>query len=244
MNDRLKIALAAATAALLTFGPLTVVARADSDVTASNDSGDVEGSSGDATATNSDSAFVGQHSGGGEADVSSSDVNNSGSASNVQEGDNDLDVDQTVNVKSGDVVGGQVIGGVSAGDLRIDATNSSEDVDLESGDAKGSNSAAAFVGLLNSSSTSVGAAADIFNAGSATNVQEGDNSGDIDQEQNVSTGDVVGGQVVGAVTSAGGAADLVLANTSTDADAESGDSRSDADQALFVGLAVSPNISV
>ncbi len=241
MNDRLKMVLATATAALLTFGPAAVV-RADSDVTASNDSGNVDGSSGDATATNNDSAYVGQHSGGGDTDISSSDVNNSGSATNVQEGDNDLDVHQTVNVKTGDVVGGQVIGAVSAGNLTIDATNSTENADLESGDAKGSNNLAAFVGLLASSSTNVGT--DIFNNGSATNVQEGDNKADVSQEQNVQTGDVVGGQVVGAVTSAGGSADLALANTSTDVDTTSGDSKGDADQALFTGLAVSPTISV
>src|SRR5581483_5047851 len=150
---------------------------------------------------------------------------------------------QTVNVKSGDVVGGQVIGAVSAGNLTINATNSSTNEDLSSGDARGSNDNAAFVGLLAASSTNIGAA-DLLNNSSATNVQEGNNKANSDQTQNVATGDVVGGQVLGAVTSAGGSADVTLANTSSNSDASSGDSRGNGNSDLGVGLISSPLFSV
>src|SRR5436305_3850185 len=99
MRDRLKLIGAAATTVLLTLAPATAV-WADSGVTASNSSGSIDGSSGDARASNSDSAMVGQGSG-GDTRVSSSDVSNSGSAGNVQEGDNKSNVTQTVNTKSG-----------------------------------------------------------------------------------------------------------------------------------------------
>jgi len=241
MKDHLKIAAAALTAALIAFAP-AAIARADSSVTASNSSGGVDGSSGDARATNSGTAEVGQHSG-GDTTVNSSDVVNNGSGSNVQEGDNKFDSTQNVTVKSGDVVGGQVIGAVSAGNLSIDATNSSTNEDLSSGDARGSNSTDAFVGLLSASSTNIGAA-DILNNGSATNVQEGDNKANSNQTQDVSTGDVVGGQVVGAVTSAGGSADVTLANTSSNSDATSGDSRGNGTSNIGVGLTATGTLAI
>jgi len=241
MRDGLKLAAAAATAVLLAFGP-AVLARADSSVTAANSSGNVSGSSGDARATNNGSAAVGNNSG-GNTNVNSSDVNNSGSASNVQQGDNTFNSNQSVTVKSGDVVGGQVIGAVSAGNLAINATNSSTNEDLSSGDARGSNNVAAFVGLLNASSTNIGAA-DLFNNGSATNVQEGDNKATANQNQDVATGDVVGGQVVGAVTSSGGSADVTLANTSSNSTTESGDSSGTGNSDLGVGLIASPTLTI
>src|SRR5438552_8985139 len=151
MKRNVKLLAAAILALTCAFGPAATV-WADSSVTASNDSGDVSGSSGDARASNSNAGEVGQSSG-GDTTVSSSDVSNSGPSSNVQEGDNKSDVNQSVTVKSGDVVGGQVIGAVSSGNLSIDATNSSSNEDLQSGDARGSNSSAEFVGLIASSST-------------------------------------------------------------------------------------------
>jgi len=241
MRDGLKLAAAAATAVLLAFGP-AALARADSSVTAANSSGNVDGSSGDASATNNGSAAVGNNSG-GNTNVNSSDVNNSGSASNVQQGDNTFNSNQSVTVKSGDVVGGQVIGAVSAGNLTINATNSSTNEDLNSGDARGSNNVDAFVGLLNASDTHIGAA-DLFNNGSATNVQEGDNKATANQNQDVASGDVVGGQIVGAVTSAGGSADITLANTSSNSTAESGDSRGNGNSDLGVGLIASSTLTI
>src|SRR5688572_7897127 len=66
--------------------------------------------------------------------VASADVDNA-DATNVQEGDNDDETDQSGDAGSGDAVAGQVVGGVSSGDTSIDATNRSEDVDVDTGDA-------------------------------------------------------------------------------------------------------------
>lgn len=166
------------------------------------------------------------------------DVSNA-SATNVQEGDNESETDQSGSSASGDAVGGQVVGVVSAGDASVDATNRSEDVEIETGDASGSNSASSFVGLTGGSDTAV--LADILN-GSAQNVQEGDNEGDIVQANEASSGDGVGGSVIGVVTAAGGSADVVAANTSEDVEIETGEVDADNDAAAFVGLNASGTV--
>jgi hypothetical protein len=163
-------------------------------------------------------------------------------ATHVQEGDNDFSADQSASAASGDGVGGQVLGLVASGDASIDATNRSEDVDIETGDGDAVNSVSAYVGLTAGSTTNV-AAADILNL-AATNVQEGDNSKSVAQAAEAASGDAVAGQVAGVVTSAGGSADLVLANTSEDADGETGDSFFDNIDTSFTGLNASGVISV
>jgi hypothetical protein len=60
-------------------------------------------------------------------------------ASPVHAGDISSDTDQSGSSDSGDAVGGQVVGVSSSGDASIDATNRSEDVDVSTGDASGSN---------------------------------------------------------------------------------------------------------
>ena len=152
----------------------------------------------------------------------------------MQEGDNDLEADQDARAASGDGVGGQVLGVVSAGDASVDATNRSEDVEVETGETFAENDLAAFVGLTAGSSTDL-AAADVFNL-AATNVQEGDNDKEASQSANAASGDAVGGQVAGVVTSAGGSADLVLANTSEDAEGTTGDSDFENEDLSFTGL--------
>lgn len=216
-------------AAGLAFIP-AAVAVADTSVTASNDSGDSKTNSGDATAHNSGAGFVGQQ-GGGSTDVDSSDVSNN-QATNVQEGDNDLEATQSATSNSGSTIGGQVIGAVVDGDLTVDATNASDNVDLASGDADSSNDFNAFVGLSNATGTSIGAA-DVVN-GAATNVQEGDNNADLTQLTDSSTGDAVGGQIFGATVT--GQVDAVLANTSNDSNVESGDSDESSTSDLVSGL--------
>jgi hypothetical protein len=129
-------------------------------------------------------------------------------------------------------VAGQVAGVVSAGDASVDATNRSDDVDVQTGDATGTNAAAvtADAGVArggvedaceSDANTSVGADSTV------TNDQNCGNSGDADaaadQSAEAASGDGVGGQVIGVVTSAGGSADLVLDNESTDSDVTSGD---------------------
>jgi hypothetical protein len=127
--------------------------------------------------------------------------------------------------------------------LTIDATNLTASSNAQSGDADAVNSSAAFVGLAFGSSTSIGTA-DLTLASGALNAQEGDNSGDVDQVQNASSGDAITGQIVAGVTSAGGTADIAQANTSTDSSSTSGDSSEHGSSALFVGLDVSTETTI
>jgi hypothetical protein len=214
-------------------------AGGSADVVAANTSEDVDLETGDAEADNDAAAFVGLNASG--TVLSAADIFNA-SATNVQEGDNEFGADQSAEAASGDAVGGQVLGVVSAGDASVDATNSSEDVDAESGEAFAANSVAAFVGLTAGSDTNV-TAADILN-GFAANVQEGDNAAESVQAANAASGDSVGGQVAGVVTSAGGSADLVLANTSEDTDGTTGDSDFENFDTSFTGLNASGVITV
>ena len=77
--------------------------------------------------------------------VARADVENA-SATNVQEGDNDNETDQSGASASGDAVAGQVAGVVSSGDTSVDATNRSEDVEITTGDATGTHGHATFTG--------------------------------------------------------------------------------------------------
>ena len=208
------------------------------DVVAANTSSGVGIETGDADAANSAASFVGLNAT-GTAGLAADIVN--ASATNVQEGDNELVAEQDAVAASGDGVGGSVIGVVSAGDASVDATNHSEDVDVATGDATSTNDFAAFVGLTNGSSTLL--ATDILN-GAAANVHEGDNAKEVVQSAEAASGDAVAGQVAGVVTSAGGSADLVLANTSEDADAASGDGDFANSDESFTGLNASGVVAV
>jgi hypothetical protein len=153
------------------------------------------------------------------------------------EGDADGSVDQEGSASSGDGVAGQVAGVVSAGDASVDATNRSDDVEVSTGDASGTNTAAQLVhaGVAHAhgagSYLSYSACYSYYNyasnyATNATNqscANEGDASGEIGQSADAASGDGVGGQVIGVVTSAGGSADLVLDNESNGAEVNSGD---------------------
>ena len=152
------------------------------------------------------------------------DVDN-GFATNVQEGDNEHSSDQSGEAQSGDAVVGQTAGVVSSGDASVDATNSTEDSEAETGDAQGHNSVSTVVGLINSGcgaaiTVDICPAADVTNV-LGTNVQEGDNVAETVQAATVASGDGVAGQVVGLVAS--GTADLVMANGTESSDIETGD---------------------
>jgi hypothetical protein len=69
------------------------------------------------------------------------------------------------------------------------------------------------------------------------NIQDGDNRGTLSQSSTAATGDGVGGEVIGAVTSAGGSASIVAANRSTNSDVTTGDANASNDASSFVGLA-------
>jgi len=167
----------------------------------------------------------------------------------LNDGDADGEVEQNGSASSGDGVAGQVAGVVSAGDASVDATNRSDDVEVTTGDANGTNDAnldvRAGIGFLlpdgaggdetQGSSCRTEGVAPTGNEGGASDsgsanqsngntcVNEGDADGAIGQTADAASGDGVGGQVIGVVTSAGGSADLVLDNESSDAEVESGE---------------------
>lgn len=194
-----------------------VVSSGSTDIVASNISDGADGSGGGAAAFNESASFVGLNVA-TDTDIDSSDVADA-TATNLQEGDNEFDSGQVAESVGGDGIGGQVLGVVSAGDTSIDATNDSSGAGGSGGGATADNAVSSFVGLNVSTDTDI-FAADVDDA-TATNVQSGDNSHALSQVAQATGGDGVAGQVAGVVTSAGGSADLVLANT-TDSSATSG----------------------
>ncbi len=212
-------------------------AGGSADVVAANTSEDVDAETGDALADNENVALVGQET------VTSTSIDEAiaGVSFNNQDGDNSADISQAANAATGDGVGGQVLGIVSAGDTSVDATNRSEDVDIESGDATADN-------LVGEHLTGQLAVASVFIdtalAGVDLNTQEGDNSSDLSQVADSASGDGVGGQVIGVVTSAGGSADVVAANTSEDVDVETGDALADNENVAIVGQEAVAGITI
>jgi hypothetical protein len=213
-------------------------AGGSADIVAANTSDHVDIDTGDSDVSNDAATFTGLNATGTVTNLA--DVANA-SATNVQEGDNSTEASQVALSASGDGVGGQVLGVVSAGDASIDATNKSDHVDVRSGDTDADNSFSSFVGLTAGTSTAL--AADVLNA-AAANVQEGDNSKELSQDATATSGDAVAGEVAGVVTSAGGSADLVLANTSVDSDARSGDGDFTNFEDSFTGLNASGLIDI
>jgi len=160
-------------------------------------------------------------------------------AANSQEGDNRSMTDQSGDGTSGDSVAGQVAGVVSGGNTSVDATNATDHSDASSGDARGTNTSSTITGpnaISGCSSLTVDTCtADLFSPGAIANGQEGDNRSQTNQSANTTSGSAVAGEVVGVVTSAGGSADVVLANSSTFVDISSGDSRFDNSTNTIVG---------
>lgn len=225
------------------------------------------------------------------------DSDNRGNCTNS--GDADAEADQDGDASSGDASAGQIVGVVSDGDVSVDATNRSDDVDVSTGDASGSNTsevsarAGVFVhgtsvvsGLSEEQALEV---IDFFNfnlppgadpidflialvqalddalaealiqflqltlppgadpqdflvsliigeeSSNCSNTSEGGSSGsncvnrgDADaassQTADATSGDGIGGQVIGVVTSRRGRADLVLSNITTDSTITTGQS--------------------
>jgi hypothetical protein len=212
-------------------GPISVVAAnttKNSDVT-----------TGRADATNDLGAFVGLNSSG--SPVITSDITgscNGPECPNVQSGQNRLTGNQSANAATGDGVAGQIVGIASAGSASLDATNLSDGVSVDTGDANAHNAASAFVGLNVSDSGPTVTAVDI-NGATATNLQDGANNKVLTQAATASSGNGVAGQEAEVVTAAGASAGVVLANTSTGVDASSGQSNFSNTESSFIGLNVS-----
>ena len=210
-------------------------------IVAANSSKNSDVTTGDAHSTNKSGDFVGLVDvGNGHLDIGQSDISGvEGQTMNIQDGNNRQTVRQSAAASTGDGVAGQVIGSVSAGRTSIDARNSTDDTSVETGDARASNVSAGFVGLtfVGSDALSVGPT-DITNitGHDHLNVQDGNNRQTLSQTAAASSGDGVGGQVIGDVTSAGGSASIVAANTSTSDDVQTGDARSSNESFASVGL--------
>src|SRR5581483_9279971 len=167
------------------------------------------------------------------------DVNNS-TGTNVQSGNNRAATNQGGAGKSGDAVGGQVSGVVSSGHASVDARNTSSNSDVRSGDVHGSNTSASFVGQ-NSTADVFGSPSsgpvigDVTNSFATENLQDGNNTYSLTQSANLTTGDGVGGEVIGVVTAAGGSTSVVAANRSDNVDITTGDADGSNNAAAFVG---------
>jgi hypothetical protein len=103
-----------------------------------------------------------------------------GDSSVNQEGDNDAEAEQQANADSGDIVAGQVIGAQSSGgNININASNHTENVDAKTGDANASNNADVSAG--NSSTGGDGGAGGQGGAGGAGGA--GGNGGTVEQPE-------------------------------------------------------------
>jgi hypothetical protein len=159
---------------------------------------------------------------------------------NAQEGDNKSSTDQSGEGGSGDAVVGQVAGVVSGGNTSVDATNGTDRSSAESGDATADNTSTGLVGhnvTGTCGSTADCPFADTFSP-QATNIQEGDNKSNVNQDATALSGSAVAGGVVGVVTSSGGSADLVLGNGTANSDAATGDAKFSNDSSVRAGLFV------
>jgi hypothetical protein len=130
---------------------------------------------------------------------------------------------------SGDAIGGQVAGVATSAGGTTDAViaNTSDDVDLESGDAEAFDDAYAEtgqaiggqgVGIASAGDTSL----DATNLSHDVGVQSGDAFAQF-HDATALTGDGIAGELVGIATASTGTADVVLANTSDDLDVVTGD---------------------
>ncbi len=126
--------------------------------------------------------------------------------SSSKNGDNESDGSQGNEITGGDAIAAQVVGLASEGNTKVGATNNSRDVSAKSGAIKSSNSAG-------------GSGGDAI-TGTAV---DGDDAPDIAQAAQATSGDGVGGQVIGVLTASGGRADLVVDNTVKHITAISGD---------------------
>jgi hypothetical protein len=221
-----------------------VVASGSASIVAANRTDNSSVETGDARADNSGDAFVGQVVTRDGPFIGTSDLTDTGCSRdqgcNLQSGSNRGTIDQSSTAHTGDGVGGQVIGGVSAGSLSIDGNNTTTNSDITTGDARSSNDADAFVGqALTHFGPSL---SDITDSGCSENqgcnLQDGNNRLTARQASSATTGDGVGGEVIGAVTSAGGSASIVAANTTSDSSVDTGDAHSSNDLGGFVGQVV------
>ncbi len=200
--------LVAGAVIVLALSGLSGTAWAETSITTSNTTDNVDTRSGDARVVNELDSTTGQQ---GEGDA----------VANTQEGDTDAQADQSAQTLSGAAISGQVVGGVSEDDLLINANNATRDSSAQTGESQSDNDADIIVGLI-------GEAVDV------TNTSEGEITGALGQDAHSVSGDAVTGQYVGARTYSGNA-DVNVANVSENNTTESGTSDENNNGELSIG---------
>jgi hypothetical protein len=234
---------------------VVTAAGGSASVVVANDTERSDALTGDSTASNDLHAFTGLLNDEGndgdannilasQADGSACNAPHSPSCEQAQNGANTFRGTQSANATTGDAVAGQVNGVVAGGRTSLDARNTTLDSSATSGDSTSDNTARAFTGLLNAEDNNdvnvlASQAADSACNGSdrCDQAQNGSNRGSLSQTAQANSGDAVAGQVSGIVTSAGGSASVVVANTTERTDSLSGDGTFSNDNAGFVGIA-------
>ena len=203
--------LVAGAVIVLALSGLSGTARAETSITTSNTSDNVDTESGDAHVSNDLDLQTGQQ-GEGTRD----------SVVNSQDGDTTADASQDAQTLSGAAVSGQVVGGVSTDDLLINANNAVRDSSAQTGSSVGDNNADILVGLIGEA------------IGDVINTSEGEITGALGQNAHSVSGDAVTGQYIGAQTYSGNA-DVNVANISENNNTESGTSDENNNGELSIG---------
>jgi hypothetical protein len=201
--------LVAGAVIVLALSGLSGTAWAETSITTSNTTDNVDTESGDAHVHNSMTSTTGQQ---GEGDEVSNEI----------QGDIDAQGEQSARTLSGAAVSGQVVGGVSEDDLSIDASNLSVDSTAQTGESNSDNDADILAGLVGEA------------IGDVNNESAGEINGGLDQGAHSVSGDAVTGQYIGAQTYSGDA-DVVVANVTEDSSSEAGDSEETNNAELSIG---------
>src|SRR5688572_21730738 len=164
----IRVLLTAAVGLSGLFGVASVASAGESNPCDASGNAEVGGAPGEATQTNGDQC--------------------------INEGDADGEVEQEGSASSGDGVAGQVAGVVSAGDASVDATNRSDDVEVQTGNATGTNTAA--LDVTAGIDFALGSADEENQCRLRGNAEVGGAPGDATQihgDQCINTGDAEGG---------------------------------------------------
>lgn len=149
---------------------------------------------------------------------------------------------------TGDAIGGQILGVVTAASGSTDAViaNTSDEVDIASGDA------GAFDDAFAETGDAIGGQAGGISSAGTTTLDSTNLSNEVGVESGEAfafddgvalTGDGVGGQLFGVVTGPSGTADVVLANTSDDVDVLTGDATGIDDGFAETGVGIAGQVA-
>lgn len=212
-----------------------VSAGGDAEVIADNTLRRVDVDTGDAEANNDASTLTGQAT--AAFVVVAGIINPTGN--NIQEGNNSLDGGQNADVHTGDGIAGQDLAVSAGGAAVVSASNDTRNVTVSTGDADADNDSAAFVGQATAFGVFV--SDDIVNS-TAPNIQQGDNTYDVDQSADASSGDALTGQRT--TVTGRRHVDVTLDSRGEDNSVSAGEADIDQDEDVFVGAVVGLFVSV